>query len=234
LNILVIDTSTEIALFAVQSKEKHYIFTEKLGRNHSTLFFEKLDLILSESGITVHDIDLIATGTGPGSFTGVRIAVSTARALAQTLKIPLMGIMSHEIFARGVETDDEYIFVSFDAKKKRVFAALYRQNNGKIQEIISPGDFDISEILEKIPSNSRVTSLGDGFEKYREKAEKTVKTGGLVINHYKEINFSPEEICRLIEEKYRENPEKQRDLNGTKPFYARKSDAETARDGLLS
>ena len=95
LNILVIDTSTDIELISLSVNDTIYQFCDNAGMSHSVTMFQNLSSILSQASIGINDIDLIGTGIGPGSFTGIRIAVSAARMFAQILKVPLVGLKSH-------------------------------------------------------------------------------------------------------------------------------------------
>ncbi len=91
--------------------------------------FDNIDAALAGAGISATDLQLIGVGIGPGSFTGIRIAVSTARMLAQVLSIPLAGLSSPLIYAASMEAlPGEYLMTAFDAKKGRVFGALYRRD----------------------------------------------------------------------------------------------------------
>ncbi len=235
MNTLVIDTATELAILALKTERGNFILSENLGRKHSSLLFEKMDDILARGGVTIEDIDLLGVGIGPGSFTGVRIAVSTGRALSQTLDIPLVGIKSHSIFAHGVNSDEDYILVSWDAKKNRVFGALYKNSRKsaekqEIIEILCPGDFPPEDLIKGITQGGSVISIGGGYFKYSDRVEEEIKRKSIEIRAMKDLQLSPEKICTLIENIFQANRSRYTDLNNAKPFYARKSDAETARD----
>ncbi len=229
MNTLIIDTSTELATLVLKTPKGCFMLCQNLGREHSSLLFQKIDTLLNQGGVAIHNTDLLAVGIGPGSFTGVRIAISTARALSQTLKIPLVGIKSHRLLAEGMNSKSEYILVAFDAKKKRVFGALYKNNRG-ICELIPPGDYTLDFLLEKIPTGSSVETMGGGYEKYETELPDEIRKKSIEISITEQPKFLPEKICKLAESMYIKEEKKYQDPNNTKPFYARKSDAEIARD----
>ena len=230
MNILVIDTSTDIELIALSVDGKIFQFCEDAGMSHSVTMFNNLSSILSQASIGINDIDLIGVGIGPGSFTGIRIAVSTARMFAQILEIPLVGLKSQEIYAVSAGSGrDKTVLAAFDAKKSKVFAGVYQVKNSIAYEIIEPGDFLMKDILNMITDHTEIICVGDGCAKYIDIIEKTSQAKG--INFKFQENFLPEgkAACELTLRKYNENPEKFSDFNVIVPFYTRKSDAEIAK-----
>lgn len=197
--------------------------------SHSVTIFESIHSALTGSGITVNDLDVIGVGTGPGSFTGIRIAVATARMLAQILNVPLVGVKTPLFYAASLENKSgKNIMVAFDAKKKRVFGALYKGTDSLFpEEIIEPGDYYIDHLIENIDHQSETVIIGNGGKKYREEIEK--KTGSCEFLD----NFMPSGgiACKITGELLRKNPELYSDFNKTLPYYSRKSDAEIIKSG---
>jgi len=188
LNILTIDTSTDIEFIALSVNEKIFQYSDNAKMSHSVTMFDNLSLLLSQGSITIDEIDLIGTGIGPGSFTGIRIAVSTARMFAQILKIPLVGIKSQEIYAASVQGfGNKTVLAAFDAKKSKVFAGVYelrgsdphviagltrnlssdshviagltRNLSSDLYEIIEPNDYYMADILEAIKSETEIKEI---------------------------------------------------------------------------
>ena len=113
-------------------------------------------------------------------ITGVRIAVSTARMMAQILNIPLVGLQTQDIFAASVENEpDEKILVSFDAKKSKVFGALYTGGTYCSHEcIIDAGDYSIEYMLNGLSDKDRLLCIGDGCFRYRNLIEEKSDSTG--------------------------------------------------------
>ena len=140
MNTLVLDTAThtEMAAVRIGSCDTHEIYRADIS--HSVALFERIDRALKSAHASIKDIELIAVGIGPGSFTGIRIAVTTARMLAQTLNVPLIGIPTTELFAVSADANtDQDIVVAFDAKKSRVFGARYKNAPEGLVCITEPG-----------------------------------------------------------------------------------------------
>jgi len=227
----VIDTSTEIEFLALSIKGKIFQYSENEGLSHSVTMFQNLSSILSQAAIGIRDIDLIGTGVGPGSFTGIRIAVTTARMFAQILGIPLVGLRSQEIYAASaVSSEDKTVLVAFDAKKSKVFAGVYRVKDSMTYEITEPGDYSMQEIIDSIKNPGELVCVGDGCGKYIDIIKQSSQKKGFSYKYLE--NFIPDgkAATDLTLRKYKEFPERYADLNSTVPFYTRKSDAEIAKD----
>jgi tRNA threonylcarbamoyl adenosine modification protein YeaZ len=106
--ILAVDTSTDYATMAV-GDEAGTLLGSKVFAHHRSLsqhFYSALDKALATAGVSFDDIDILAVGVGPGSFTGVRVAVTTMRTLAQVTQKRLVGVGTLEAYAR--EAYQEY------------------------------------------------------------------------------------------------------------------------------
>ena len=101
-NYLALDTSSGIrVLLSVDGK--NYDYTEDDGKSASAVLLPVVDKLLSKAGVQLKDLDAIAVVVGPGSFTGIRIAVNTARMFAYTTQIPLIKVDNLEVCASGIK-----------------------------------------------------------------------------------------------------------------------------------
>lgn len=226
MNILIIDTATNIEYIGASIRGQKAEKSVKMEKTHAAMLFNTIDDVLTSAGGSIRDIDLIATGIGPGSFTGIRIAVTTARMLAQITGASLMGVYSQELFARSAPLQENgFLLIAFDAKKNRVFGALYTIQKGEMTALAEPGDYPIEELLALIPSGAMVLTAGDGINRFSEKVSESIKTG----KHLEELVPKIEKLEDVIKDIYRENPEKFSKVNNVVPCYARKSDAEIAK-----
>ncbi len=229
LNVLTIDAATETEIVAVTAGNSFSDKTKIVEISHSVTLFETIHSALKELNITIHDINCIGVGTGPGSFTGIRIAVTTARMLAQILDVPLVGIATQLIFACSADAKPGTLLLpAFDAKKKRVFGALYRISDDPLspEEIIAPGDYPMEYLAQGAEPGSPLIAVGSGSGKYHD----------VIVEHIPgaEIRspFIPSGIqaCRIVEKTYNINPSDFSDFTKVLPNYARKSDAEVLKD----
>lgn len=141
---------------------------------HATRLLPLAHTLLCDAGLAWTDIQRIAVGVGPGTFTGLRIGVSTARGLAQSLGIDIVGVSSLRALARAaVATGLEMTLAVIDARRGEVFAAAYLGDT----ELIAPAPLppaDLTELRERADSlaGSPVwTAIGDGAVRYRPELE---------------------------------------------------------------
>ena len=227
MNILAIDTATRIEIATASSGSLFSDKTKFVSESHSVTLFDNIDRSLKEINLEIKDINVIGVGIGPGSFTGIRISVTTARMFAQIFNLPLVDVKTHLMYA--VSAPDTVkpggnILIAFDAKKGRVFGALYRKEEDELNphEIVEPGDYSMEYLLTHADKKEKAVLIGDGCEKYIEAIENCVRERELLSD------FTPsgQKICGLIEKMYLENPDKYLNYNNVLPFYARRSDAE--------
>ncbi len=114
----------------------------------SRSLLETIGRILAERSLRFDDLDLIVAGNGPGSFTGIRVVLSTARVMAQVLQIPLFTISSLRLayYLYDEEQNRDILLPFWDARKGRVFAAGYLEES----EVIPAGDYTPQELLGQL------------------------------------------------------------------------------------
>jgi len=232
LNILIIDTATNTELIALRTAETTFQFCNEIQRSHSVTMFENLLNLLNQGKVKMRDINLIATGIGPGSFTGVRIAVSTARMMAQILNVPLVGLITHDIYGASAAAfcEEEKILVAFDAKKGRVFGALYTKNNAIVPgSTIAAGDYEIDFLLKDIKKGEKVLCIGDGSILYKKEIAAMAESIGFGYTIKEDFLPSGDIGCKMALALYNKDRSLYESYNLTLPFYARMSDAEIAR-----
>lgn len=152
MKILAIDTSNHPMSVAVVEDDQ-LLATETLNmvRNHSIYLMPAIDKLFKLVKWEPEDVDRIVVAQGPGSYTGIRIAVSTAKVLADTMNKELVGISSLEVLARNiVPTTKELIVPFFDARRGNVFAGAYQWQDGKLVNKIADQHLGMKELLEQL------------------------------------------------------------------------------------
>ncbi|UKT65129.1 tRNA (adenosine(37)-N6)-threonylcarbamoyltransferase complex dimerization subunit type 1 TsaB [Pedobacter mucosus] len=169
--ILQIETATQVCSVALSIDGKTISFKEELGQNlHASNLTLFIDEVIKSNHLNYKDLDAIAISKGPGSYTGLRIGVSTAKGLCYALEIPLIAIETLEMMAAGflIENPDfqGLICPMIDARRMEVYTALFDANLNIIQptsaKIIDENSF--SEILKF----NLAAFIGDGAAKCAE------------------------------------------------------------------
>jgi tRNA threonylcarbamoyladenosine biosynthesis protein TsaB len=193
--------------------------------------------LLGQAGMSFGDLDRIAVGVGPGTFTGLRIGISTARALTQALALPLVGVPTLHSLAYGADvalTDGheiETLVPILDARRGEVFAAAWAARALERAPLLSARAFKpeaLAHALESIPGveATRTLAVGDGALAFRAIVEKPgvlVPDDGSELHRVTAVNH-----CRLARSLPSRRPYE------VHPCYMRPPDAEPARQPLAS
>jgi tRNA threonylcarbamoyladenosine biosynthesis protein TsaB len=133
---------------------------------HATELLPAVGDVMAQAGVAFDDLDAIAVGVGPGTFTGLRIGVATARALAKANELPVRTVSSLAVLAAGIAADVRLPLI--DAKRGEVYAALFEGDAGRWP----PCALGIDELLERITAASETPlAAGDGSLRFRDELE---------------------------------------------------------------
>jgi tRNA threonylcarbamoyladenosine biosynthesis protein TsaB len=105
------------------------------GYSHAEKLHVFIEEIIKETGIEVNDLNGIAVSKGPGSYTGLRIGVSTAKGLCYALGIPLISVDTLQVLAKKVVVKDGLIVPMLDARRMEVYSAIFDKSYSKIKEV---------------------------------------------------------------------------------------------------
>ena len=165
MKILSIDTSSKIASIAIiedgKILDEMHILSEE---EHSQTLMPMIEKLFKDNNMDLDDIDVIGCSRGPGSFTGIRIGIATAKAFSDAKNIPLIGIDSLEALAYSVviekENTDCEILAMINAKNNNVYAATYIVNNGKLSMVKNAEIMNITETVSYIDFKKQVFIVG--------------------------------------------------------------------------
>ncbi|WP_125714406.1 tRNA (adenosine(37)-N6)-threonylcarbamoyltransferase complex dimerization subunit type 1 TsaB [Companilactobacillus kedongensis] len=121
--------------------------TEK--KTHSVSLLPDIQQALKDSKLSMDEIDLIAVAQGPGSYTGVRIAVTVAKTLAFTLKKNLVGVSSLEVLAAD-GSEDKILVPLMDARNDNAFAGVYQYQDGELVNLIEDHHTSMEKLLDTL------------------------------------------------------------------------------------
>jgi tRNA threonylcarbamoyladenosine biosynthesis protein TsaB len=136
MKILAVETSTEYCSVALWQDGVLSERCELVGQKHSEVLMAMLDGLLKDAGIKIKQVDGIAFGKGPGSFTGVRIACGVAQGLALGAAVNVVGVCTLEALARASGHDK--VIAALDARMGELYLAAYEKQNGAWLTLVEP------------------------------------------------------------------------------------------------
>ena len=156
MKVLAFDTSSKaLSLAILEDKQVLAETMINIKKNHSITLMPAIDFLMSSLDLTPKDLDRIVVAEGPGSYTGLRIAVATAKTLAHTLNIELVGMSS---LLALVPRQQEGLFVPLmDARRNNVYAGFYE--NAK--PVLPEAHLSFAEVLEQVKDAEQVTFVGE-------------------------------------------------------------------------
>jgi tRNA threonylcarbamoyladenosine biosynthesis protein TsaB len=136
MRVLAIETSTEYCSVALWQDGVVSERTQQVGQKHSEVLMEMLDALLKAAGVKLAELDGIAFGEGPGSFTGVRIACGVTQGLALGADLPVVGICTLQAVAQG--SGNNRVIAALDARMAEVYFAVYEKVDGQWRTVCAP------------------------------------------------------------------------------------------------
>ena len=211
-NVLAIDTSSKILRLGLQfGSDRCLKLNEPVEKSHGQIFIRKVQDILDSAGLKIEQLDAIIVCTGPGSFTGLRIALSAAKGFAVALNIPVIGISLFDITNYKLKDDSSNYKLIMPYIRDEYFIAE-RKNNIFNPDIITT--IKIDEILNIIKT-SPVAAIGLNFEN-----EQTPNTS----KKFRKIEYDSSDLLYLGIEKLSSGYNE--DIELLEPLYLKKSQAE--------
>ena len=209
--ILGIDTSTKICTCSIFDSENGIIAETSLSvkKNHSNIVMPIIDNLFKISDLTINDIDKIAVAIGPGSFTGVRIALGIAKGLAMALNKPLIAVNELDILEAIAGGNENEIIPLIDARKERVY---YKYQEKYVDDYLI-------NLISNFDKNKKYIFVGDGATNYKNILKDNLGDNAIVLPIY---NAFPRAsiLCELALNKEEAN------IYTLEPEYISKSRAE--------
>jgi tRNA threonylcarbamoyladenosine biosynthesis protein TsaB len=163
--VLAIDTATPQVSVALGGPDGILgAFTAAAGRRHAETLAPAIALLRDATGVAVDDIDRVAVDVGPGLFTGLRVGLATAAALATAVGCPAVGVSSLDLLAYPNRREDRVVAAVVDARRAEVFWALYRPGVGRVTEPAVASPEDLGAVLAGLEQD--VLAVGDGAHRY--------------------------------------------------------------------
>lgn len=172
MKILALDTSTELCSVALSIDGGMLSHAEMAGNRHSELLLPMVDELLHDAGWRLDELDGLAYGRGPGSFTGLRIGCGVAQGLAFGAGLPVVGVvtlaaMAEEVHDAMAEGDrPTHVLACIDARMHEVYAAAYRCDAAGLVEVMAPAVLRPDALA--LPEGENWIGCGNGFATYRD------------------------------------------------------------------
>ncbi|TFG65284.1 MAG: tRNA (adenosine(37)-N6)-threonylcarbamoyltransferase complex dimerization subunit type 1 TsaB [Spirochaetales bacterium] len=218
MKVLALDTSTQVLSLALKTEEGTYTLSVSGELKHSERLVPLMQTLLAEAGISVRDLGLIVCAKGPGSFTGLRIGLATAKGISYASGCPLVSIPTLDMLAAHLSFYSGLVLPVLDARKNSFYTALFKDGERK-SEYLDAGAEEISFLLK---SCRPVILTGPGAGMLMER----LNVPDIAVDPDSALGRAASLIPSGLERLSRNGP----DPPDEGPLYIRKSDAELIRD----
>jgi tRNA threonylcarbamoyladenosine biosynthesis protein TsaB len=169
--ILGIETATAQVGCAIGGHEGVLaLFEVARGRRHAETLTPAIEFTCQTAEIDLDDISVVAVDVGPGLFTGLRVGIASAKAIAHALRVPMIGITSLDLLAFPLRHAARLIVTVVDARRGEVFYAFYRQSPGGVQRLGEPQIGTPDDLAaELLTTPDEIVLVGDGALRYRDR-----------------------------------------------------------------
>ncbi len=169
--ILAIDTTTFTGSIALLKDKK---LIAEVDIDSSSTYSERLlpavDFLFKTNQLSIQDMDGFAVSVGPGSFTGIRIGLSTVKSFSYASGKPVAGVSTLKALAEKLRRSQAHLLCPLlDAKKGEVYAALFESKGDKLLEVVPQGAYSPDRFFSLLPSHRIISFIGNGVEVYRKK-----------------------------------------------------------------
>jgi tRNA threonylcarbamoyladenosine biosynthesis protein TsaB len=211
---LAFDTSTTVLSIALENGNKFYEATRIVGLSHSEKLLTLIDTLFYESGLKPNQLDVVICTKGPGSFTGLRIGMATAKGIAAGASCDLISVSTLDVLALHPFMEYVTVVPVIDAKKNNYYTALY-QHSGRITDYL---DISGKELVELISTHTPALITGPAASHFSDAAD-----GRRISVDTRTASGTGFPLLQLGVELWRKG---ERDSKSEGPLYIRKSDAE--------
>lgn len=176
MKLLAIDTSNRpLSVAVLEDTQILATTTTNVGRNHSSTLLPIIEQAMAQAKLAPADLDRIVVAAGPGSYTGLRIGVTTAKTLAFTLDKALVGVSSLAVLAGNIVTEGQLVAPLFDARRDNIFAGLYRIKNQRPVAVIADQHISVTEWGQRLASyDEPITFVGADVDQYADALQQSL------------------------------------------------------------
>lgn len=224
MKVLALETATIASSIAIVDDNEGLISEVKINVKvaHAERLMASVDWLLNASRVSIKDIDAFAISIGPGSFTGLRIGLSTAKGFSYATNKPIVPVPTLDAFARTLPFCSHFICPMLDARKNEVYTGRYKWKDNTLKKIIPETAIKPDDFLKEIKEPT--VFLGEGAKIYKKLITDTLQTNAFFASVSK-MSPSASSVAEIAIEKLKKGIFT--DPVSLRPFYIRKSEAET-------
>ncbi len=176
-----IETATQVVSVALGGDDGVLGVVEIMqGRRHAEILTPAIQFVCRQARVAISDIGAIGVDIGPGLFTGMRVGIASAKAMAQALDVALVGISSLDLLAFPLRHTSKVIASVIDARKGEVFYAFYLPSPGGVQRVSEPRACSVDDFNADVMARGQdVLAVGDGAHRYRDEFDKGTEVADL-------------------------------------------------------
>lgn len=164
MKILAVDTSTEACSVALAEDDAVLESHSVPGRGHASRVLTDIESLLDQAGWKPRDLDLVACGCGPGSFTGVRIGVAAVQAIAFGADAPALGVSTLQVMAQGVDAPG--VITALDARMGQVYVGAFERDANDLMQLSVPIEVCNPDVVSIADGSKSWVGAGHGFKTY--------------------------------------------------------------------
>lgn len=225
MKILAVDTSSMVASVAILENTTLLAeYSVNNGKTHSQKLMSMIRGLMEDLGLKPRDMDVYAAASGPGSFTGLRIGVTTVKAMAYAAEKPVAGVVTLDGLAYNIAPCDFLLCPMLDARNNQVYTALYKWEKNNQVKVTEYMGIDIKELARLIKGrNQEALFLGDAVDIHRDFLMSELKEKC----HFAQGNLNMARASSIGSLAFaKASAGKLEDSFDMVPFYLRKSQAE--------
>lgn len=224
---LVIDAASNCMTVSAKNDTNKATLSLDMGQKQSQKLLPSIDFVLSQLELSPKDLDYLALTSGPGTFTGLRLAFSALKAISLAFNLPIYGVPTLDAFAHPYSAFEGLVVSVIDAKKDQFFAAIYEKGS----RVIEAADTNVETVANALSdktkeSNKKILLCGPDAKIFFEELKKINPALNLVT--YKSEPLPTDSLFEITETMIDEKKAPLTDYEG--PVYLRKSEAEIKRE----
>lgn len=226
--ILAIDTATDSVSVAIGNGKRVLAHSEVISdRNHAEALTPMIEFVRQQAGISFREIGVLAVDVGPGLFTGMRVGIASAKAVAQTLDVPVIGITSLDILAQSVGPVEDVVVSIIDARRGEMYWSMHRHQQGSTTRVHSPRVGPLTDlVVDVVDRGQKSIFVGDGAVRYRAEIEESFASTPLGISFADDRLARPTAAAMMVIAHQHAMNEEWQTAHETVPTYLRQPDAE--------